>query len=114
MFNHYIIFLIAITLFTGFTLAQDAIILSEAHGQETMATMIAKRRGGAYEAELADLFLAHADRLIATPVLLTAAGHWPYRWLSKFEWRHGGARRTRRHAAIKRFTDATICDGLDQ
>ena len=40
------------------TLAQDAIVLNEAHGLETMATMIEKRRGGGYEAELADLFLA--------------------------------------------------------
>ncbi len=46
------------------TLAQDAIVLNEAHGHEAMAAMIAKRRGGAYEAELADLFLAHADRLL--------------------------------------------------
>ena len=46
------------------TLAQDAVVLTEAHGVATMATMIAKRRGGAYEAELADLFLAHAERLL--------------------------------------------------
>lgn len=46
------------------TLAQDAIVLMEARGLETMASMIAKRRGGAYEAELADLFLAHAERLL--------------------------------------------------
>jgi HD-GYP domain-containing protein (c-di-GMP phosphodiesterase class II) len=46
------------------TLAQDAIVLTEAHGIETMATMIGKRRGGAYEPELADLFLAHAERLL--------------------------------------------------
>ena len=46
------------------TLAQDAIVLTEAHGMETMASMIAKRRGGAYEPELADLFLAHAERLL--------------------------------------------------
>jgi HD-GYP domain-containing protein (c-di-GMP phosphodiesterase class II) len=46
------------------TLAQDAIVLSEAHGPEAMATMIAKRSGGAYEPELADLFLAHAERLL--------------------------------------------------
>ena len=46
------------------TLAQDAIVLNEAHGPETMAAMIAQRRGGAYEAELADLFLAHAVRLL--------------------------------------------------
>ena len=47
------------------TLAQDAIALTEAHGFETMTTMIAKRAGGAYEPELADLFLAHAERLLA-------------------------------------------------
>jgi HD-GYP domain-containing protein (c-di-GMP phosphodiesterase class II) len=46
------------------SLAQDAIVLAEAHGPETMATMIAKRRGGAYEPALADLFLAHAERLL--------------------------------------------------
>ena len=46
------------------TLAQDAIILSEAHGLETMAKTIAKRRGGAYDAELVDLFLADAGRLL--------------------------------------------------
>jgi HD-GYP domain-containing protein (c-di-GMP phosphodiesterase class II) len=46
------------------TLAQDAIVLTEAHGLETMAAMIGKRRGGAYEAELADLFLAHAASLL--------------------------------------------------
>jgi HD-GYP domain-containing protein (c-di-GMP phosphodiesterase class II) len=45
------------------TLVQDA-ILAEAHGVETMAAMIAKRRGGAYEPQLADLFLAHAERLL--------------------------------------------------
>src|SRR4051812_30792009 len=47
------------------TLAQDAIALTEAHGLETMTAMIAKRSGGAYEPELADLFLAHAERLLA-------------------------------------------------
>jgi HD-GYP domain-containing protein (c-di-GMP phosphodiesterase class II) len=46
------------------TLAQDAIALTEAHGLQTMAAMIAKRRGGAYEPELADLFLAHVERLV--------------------------------------------------
>ena len=46
------------------TLAQDAIVLSEAHGQQIMMTMIAKRSGGAYEPALADLFLAHAERLL--------------------------------------------------
>jgi len=47
------------------TLAQDAIALNEAHGFETMKAMIAKRAGGGYEPELAELFLAHAERLLA-------------------------------------------------
>ncbi len=47
------------------TLAQDAIALTEAHGFETMTTMIAKRAGGGYEPELAELFLTHAERLLA-------------------------------------------------
>src|SRR3954469_7390764 len=47
------------------TLAQDAIALTEAHGFATMTQMIAKRAGGAYEPELADLFVAHAERLLA-------------------------------------------------
>ena len=47
------------------TLAQDAIALTEAHGFETMKTMIAKRAGGGYEPELAELFLAHAEQLLA-------------------------------------------------
>src|SRR5882672_1387648 len=47
------------------TLAQDAIALTEAHGFQIMVTMIAKRAGGAYEPELTDLFLAHAERLFA-------------------------------------------------
>lgn len=46
------------------TLAQDAICLFEAHGLATMAAMIEKRRGGAYEADLADLLLADAARLL--------------------------------------------------
>jgi HD-GYP domain-containing protein (c-di-GMP phosphodiesterase class II) len=45
------------------TLAQDAIALSEIHGFDGMLTMMALRSGGAYEAELAELFLAHAQRL---------------------------------------------------
>ncbi len=45
------------------TLAQDAIALMEAHGFETMKEMIARRAGGAYEPELADLFLKHAEQL---------------------------------------------------
>src|SRR5882672_12694509 len=47
------------------TLAQDAIALLEAHGFETMTTMIAKRAGGGYEPELAELFVTHAERLLA-------------------------------------------------
>jgi HD-GYP domain-containing protein (c-di-GMP phosphodiesterase class II) len=47
------------------TLAQDAIALHEVHGFATMAAMIEKRAGGAYERELTDLFLAHAERLFA-------------------------------------------------
>jgi HD-GYP domain-containing protein (c-di-GMP phosphodiesterase class II) len=46
------------------TLAQDVVVLAEAHGPETMAVMISKRRGGAYEPELADLLLAHAGDLL--------------------------------------------------
>ena len=46
------------------TLAQDAIALVEAHGFETMVAKITARRGGAYEPELGDLFLAHAERLM--------------------------------------------------
>ena len=47
------------------TLAQDAIALNDHHGFETMKAMIAKRAGGGYEPELADLFLAHAEALLA-------------------------------------------------
>jgi hypothetical protein len=47
------------------TLAQYAVALAEAHGFEAMKGLIAKRAGGAYEPELADLFLAHAERLLA-------------------------------------------------
>src|SRR4051794_1503323 len=47
------------------TLAQEAIALTEAHGFETMTAMIAKRAGGAYEPELAQLFLASAERFLA-------------------------------------------------
>ena len=46
------------------TLAQDAIILNEAHGPKRMAEMIAKRRDGAYEAALANVFLARAESLM--------------------------------------------------
>ena len=47
------------------TLAQDAIALNDHHGFETMKAMIAKRAGGGYEPELADLFLTHAETLLA-------------------------------------------------
>lgn len=47
------------------TLAQEAVALTEAHGFETMKAMIAKRAGGAYEPELAQLFLAHAEACLA-------------------------------------------------
>lgn len=47
------------------TLAQDAIALAEAHGLETMREMIARRGGGAYEPELAQLFVANAEALMA-------------------------------------------------
>jgi HD-GYP domain-containing protein (c-di-GMP phosphodiesterase class II) len=46
------------------TLAQDAIALYEAHGFEGMTKMIAKRAGGGYEPQLAELFVAHADKLM--------------------------------------------------
>ena len=45
-------------------LAQDAIVLTEAHGFETTLSIVAKRRGSAYEPDLADRFLAHAERLL--------------------------------------------------
>lgn len=46
------------------TLAQDAIALTEAHGFETMTGLIAKRAGGAYEPELVQRFLSHAERFM--------------------------------------------------
>jgi HD-GYP domain-containing protein (c-di-GMP phosphodiesterase class II) len=46
------------------TLAQDAIALVEAHGFATMSGMIAKRAGGAYEPELVQRFLSHAERFM--------------------------------------------------
>jgi HD-GYP domain-containing protein (c-di-GMP phosphodiesterase class II) len=45
-------------------LVQDAMVLVEKHGFETMLSMVAKRRGSAYDPELADRFLAHAERLL--------------------------------------------------
>ena len=47
------------------TLAQDAVVLLETHGRDAMAGIIAGRRGGAYEPELADLLLADVERLTA-------------------------------------------------
>ena len=47
------------------TLAQDAIALTEVHGFDSMIAMIKKRAGGAYEASLVDVFLAHAKELLA-------------------------------------------------
>lgn len=46
------------------TLAQDAIALSDAHGVETMATTIASRADGPYEAELAHVVSANAPALM--------------------------------------------------
>ncbi len=45
------------------TLAQDAIALFDAQGFDKMKEMIAKRSGGGYEPELADLFLSNAEKL---------------------------------------------------
>jgi HD-GYP domain-containing protein (c-di-GMP phosphodiesterase class II) len=47
------------------TMAQDAIALNDHHGFGTMKEMIAKRAGGGYEPELVDLFLTHAEQLMA-------------------------------------------------
>ena len=46
------------------TLAQDVVALFEAHGLEKMIEIIRKRRGGAYEPELADVFLADPERFL--------------------------------------------------
>jgi HD-GYP domain-containing protein (c-di-GMP phosphodiesterase class II) len=46
------------------TLAQEAIAISEVHGHDAMKRIVAKRAGGGYEVPLAELFLAHADRLM--------------------------------------------------
>ena len=45
-------------------LAQDAVALADTHGLEVVPAMIGKRAGGAYERELAEVFLAHAERLL--------------------------------------------------
>ena len=47
------------------TMAQDAIALTDNHGFEAVKEMIAKRAGGGYEPELVDLFLTHAEKLMA-------------------------------------------------
>jgi HD-GYP domain-containing protein (c-di-GMP phosphodiesterase class II) len=47
------------------TMAQDAIALTDHHGFAIMKEMIAKRAGGGYEPELVDLFLTHAEKLLA-------------------------------------------------
>src|SRR2546423_8594734 len=47
------------------TLAQEVIALNDHHGFEAMKAMIAKRAGGGYEPALADLFLEHAEALVA-------------------------------------------------
>ena len=46
------------------TLAQDAVCHAETHGVPAMLEVIGKRRGGAYEAELADRCLAQAEVLM--------------------------------------------------
>ncbi len=45
-------------------LAQDAVVLTEHHGFEEMIAIITKRSGSAYDPELANFFLAHAERLM--------------------------------------------------
>jgi hypothetical protein len=46
------------------TLAQEAIAVSEVQGHDAMKAIIVKRAGGGYEPQLAELFLAHADKLM--------------------------------------------------
>lgn len=45
-------------------LAQDAVVLARLYGHDEMTRMIAERSGGAYEAALADLFLAESRALM--------------------------------------------------
>src|SRR5205085_9799734 len=45
------------------TLAQDAIALNDHLGLDAVKAKIAERAGGAYEKELAELFLKHCDQL---------------------------------------------------
>jgi HD-GYP domain-containing protein (c-di-GMP phosphodiesterase class II) len=47
------------------TLAQDVVALSDGRGLEAVSATIARRAGGAYERELAEVFLAHAESLLA-------------------------------------------------
>lgn len=47
------------------TLAQDAIVLVEAHGAEAAASTVRKRRGTLYEPALADVFVAKASELLS-------------------------------------------------
>ena len=47
------------------TLAQDVVVLLSLRGKDAMLAAIAERRDGASEGKLADVFLAHADELIA-------------------------------------------------
>jgi HD-GYP domain-containing protein (c-di-GMP phosphodiesterase class II) len=47
------------------TLAQDALVLNEAHGSTTMRSMIAARRAGAYDPDLADIFQKNTDEIMA-------------------------------------------------
>jgi len=47
------------------TLAQDAIALLDQVGFEAMKSRIAERAGGAYETELAELFLGHSEKLMS-------------------------------------------------
>lgn len=57
------------------TLAQEAIAVSEVHGHDAMKGIIGQRAGGGYEVALAELFIAHADRMMADldqPVLRAA------------------------------------------
>ena len=46
------------------TLAQDAVVLAEAHGFDTMHETVASRRGGVYDPQFCDLFVERAKPLI--------------------------------------------------
>lgn len=71
------------------TLAQDAVVLREAHGLEAMLLMLRKRRGKAYDPRMIDVFVSGAGELTAD---LDAASSWdtvlglepePHVWLSE-------------------------------